>query len=211
MKIGIIGSGNIGGTLGALWAKKGHEVMFSSRHPQKLQSMVEQIGHGSSYGNVENAAKWGEINLLAVSYWTLEEALTSIERFLDNKILVDATNPLKWNDSNDGVIRMIPEGISAGSVMAKRLPNARIVKAFTMPPAEILKEPTKGTGGRIAVPIAGDDDEAKHIVSTLVEHAGFEPVDVGNLVQSSILDPGSKIWPRALTRKELLESLNHDK
>lgn len=94
MKIGILGSGAIGGTLGKLWAQAGHDVLFSSRHPETLASLVAQAGSRTHAGTVAQAASFGDVILLAVSYGTLGEALREINGKLNGKIVIDATNPV---------------------------------------------------------------------------------------------------------------------
>ncbi len=77
MKIGIIGSGGIGGTIGSLWAKAGHEVLFSSRNPEKLLSLVAETGNGARAGTSAQAAEFADVIFLAVYYWTTDQAISA--------------------------------------------------------------------------------------------------------------------------------------
>lgn len=206
MKIGIIGSGAIGGLLGKLWARAGHEVLFSSRHPDTLTSLVAQAGFRTHAGTVAQAASFGDVILLAVNYWTLDEVLREVNGKLDGKIIIDATNPLKWTPEA-GLERLIPPNITAGRVMAQRLPTARIVKAFTTVHAPKLESEAHRQGERIAIGMAGDDRAAKETVTQLIEDAGYFAVDIGSLDESAPLDPSGVLWNSAITAAELHQRL----
>ena len=206
MKIGIIGSGAIGGTIGRLWAQAGHKVMFSSRHPEKLSALVTHVGSNASAGTVSEAAQFGEVVLLAINYWTLEETLQQVNDKLNNKTVIDATNPLRWT-SEGKTERMIPQEVTAGRVMAQRLPTAQIVKAFSTVYAGSLKTEAHRHGEPLAIPMAGDDEAAKKTVAQLVKDAGYFPVDIGTLNQSEPLDPGGVLWNSAITEVEIRQRL----
>jgi predicted dinucleotide-binding enzyme len=94
MRIGIIGSGNVGSALGKIWGKNGHEIRFSSRNPEKLRALAESIGKNASYSLPVEAAKFGEVIALAVPWGQAENAIKSAGS-LEGKILIDCTNPLK--------------------------------------------------------------------------------------------------------------------
>ncbi len=215
MKIGIIGSGAIGGILGKLWAQAGHEVLFSSRHPEKLSSLVAQAGSHSRAGTVAEAAEFGDVILLAVNYGTLDEALRAVNGKLDDKIVIDATNPLQR--AAHGIERVIPQGVTAGRVMAQHLPSAHIVKAFTTVYAPYLASEAHRQGDLLAIgsasapwaiAMAGDNQAAKETVAQLIKDAGYLPVDIGTLDQSAPLDPGGVLWNSAITEAELRQRLN---
>jgi hypothetical protein len=206
MKIGIIGSGGVGGTLGKLWAKAGHEVLFSSRHPEKLASLVTEAGASSSAGMVAEAAQFGDVILLAVNYWTLDEALREVNDTLNGKIVIDATNPLKWSEAG-GLERMIPQDLTAGRVMAQRLPTARIVKAFTTVYAGTLASEAHREGDQVAIAMAGDDEGAKQTVAELIKDAGYVSVDIGTLDESQPLDPDGVLWNSVITEAEIRQRL----
>ncbi len=206
MKIGIIGSGAIGGILGKLWAQAGHEVLFSSRHPEKLSSLVAQAGSHSRAGTVAEAAEFGDVILLAVNYGTLDEALRAANGKLDDKIVIDTTNPLQR--AAHGIERVIPQGVTAGRVMAQHLPSAHIVKAFTTVYAPYLGSEAHRQSDLLAIAMAGDNQAAKETVAQLIKDAGYLPVDIGTLDQSAPLDPGGVLWNSAITEAELRQRLN---
>ena len=207
MKIGIIGSGAIGGILGKFWAQAGHEIVFSSRRPETLTSLVDQAGSHTRAGTVAQAAQFSDVILLAVNYGTLDEALREINGKLNGKIVIDATNPVKWTQER-GLERLIPQDITAGRVMAQRLPTARIVKAFTTVHAPQLESEAHRQGEPIAIAMAGDDQAAKETVTQLIEDAGYLAVDIGSLDESAPLDPSGVLWNNAITAAELHQRLN---
>ncbi|GAA3515204.1 NADPH-dependent F420 reductase [Aquimarina addita] len=199
--IGIIGSGSIGGLLGKFWANAGHKVMFSSRNPEKLTPLIDEIGNNAQAGSIVEASEFGDIVLLAVNYQTVDEALEKVRSLLDNKIVIDATNPLAYDD-NGKIFRMIPEDITAGEFMAKKLPNTKLIKSFTTLWSEYLRKESFRDDELLVMPISGDDEAAKNKVSQLIEQAGFLPYNLGTLKDSKPQDPGSPIWNKPLTLSE---------
>ena len=136
MKIGIIGAGKVGGGLGKLWARAGHQVFFSSRHPNRLSLLVEQAGPGASVGEVADAAGFGDVILFAPNFWSVDDALEAAGP-LKGKTVVDVTNPLEWNP-NGRMVRSLPVSTTAGEELAKKLPDALVVKAFSTVPASFI-------------------------------------------------------------------------
>src|SRR5271166_1822808 len=129
MRIGIIGAGKVGGGLGKLWVRAGNEVFFSSRHPNRLKALVEEAGPGAYCGTVADAALFGDVILFSPNFWGVDDALEAAGP-LKGKTVVDVTNPLEWNP-NDRMVRSLPESTTAGEELAKKLPDARVVKAFS--------------------------------------------------------------------------------
>lgn len=127
MKIGIIGAGGIGRLYAKRWTDAGHEVVVSSRNPDKLSDFTAETGIRAT--TAAEAAAFDEAILLAVNYGTLDEALRRIAPHVSGKLLIDATNPLEFVDG--AVTRTTPEEELAGVAMAARLPQARVGKAFT--------------------------------------------------------------------------------
>jgi 8-hydroxy-5-deazaflavin:NADPH oxidoreductase len=203
MKIGIIGSGRIGSTAGKLFAIAGHQVGLSnSRGPESLRGEVAQIGSHAEAMTVDEAARFGEVVLLAVPYRN-PEALPSPEA-VRGKIVIDAMN------AYSGTGGMIDLGESTSSEeTSRRLPGARIVKAFNTMYFETLKTGGKPGGqDRLVLFVAGDDAEAKNIVSRLIEEVGFAPVDSGSLRQGGRLQqPGSPIYNNPMTEAQAREAL----
>lgn len=195
MNIGIIGSGNVGGSLGKIWAKGGHKVMFSgSRDPQKLQELAKSTGHNARIGSVAEAAQFGEVVLLAVPWAGVEDALASVGT-IEGKILIDCTNPLK-PDLSGLVVGWTNSG---GEEVAKRAKGARVVKAFNIVGANIFQSESRLFGSqRIVLFYCGDDDAAKAVVASLIEDSGFEPIDVGPLSSARYLEPMEQLYEQII-------------
>ena len=196
MKIGIIGSGNIGGTLGQHWAKAGHEVMFSSRKPESLKPMAAAVD--AQTGTVQEAATFGEVILLAIPFGKIPDLAQQIGR-LDNKILIDATNPYPQRDGD--VARQVIEDTSqtATGYVAHQFPGAQTIKAFNSIYYKVLEEKAFRSGTqRIAVQVCGDDVQAKQTVKQLIEDIGFAPQDIGDLSSGTVFEPGATLYNQNL-------------
>lgn len=165
MKIASIGSGNMGGTLGRLWAAHGHQVMFGSRDPQsdKIRTLLQTAGMNAQAGTVQEAIAFGEVILLAVLPTEVERVLGEAGD-LNNKILINCTNRLDGKSADMEVLRL-----------AK---NARVVRTFNTLPWEVLANPQYGPINATAF-LSGDDSEAKGVVIQLSQDIGLDPVDVG--------------------------------
>lgn len=181
MKVGVIGSGRIGGNVGRLLARAGHEVLFSFSHEQaKLQSLAAETGNGSRAGTPREAAESGEAVLLAVPWWEIDNALRIAgveDGVLDGKVVIDATNPFRpgWIPMN------LPEGTTALRINSERMPASRVVKAFNTLTAGFQAESSGRVGpDRVVMFYAGDDADAKATVARLIDDAGFKPVEVGD-------------------------------
>ena len=174
MKIGIIGSGNIGGTLASLFAKAGHEVFISNtRGPQSLKDLVNALGSRAKAVTPEEAVAHGDVIVLAIP-WRNRDQLPAA-RLFDGKIVIDATNPYKPDLS----IYDLGDSTSSEEI-AKVMPRARLVKAFnTMYYRTLASEGKQSKDGRLTIFVAGDDAQAKQTVSNLIEEIGFTPVDSG--------------------------------
>ncbi|MFL6432427.1 MAG: NADPH-dependent F420 reductase [Nitrososphaeraceae archaeon] len=179
MKIGIIGSGNIGGTTARLFVNAGHVVAISnSRGPESLTSLVNSIGANIRAKKVEDAVKFGEVMLLAIP-WRRRQELLSVSELFDGKIVIDAMNPYSENFE---VIDL--DNSTSSEEVLKQIPSSRIVKAFNTIYYEHPRtkgNPNAAKEDRFAVFVAGDDLDAKVTVSKLIEDIGFAPVDTGSL------------------------------
>ena len=209
MKIGIIGSGNIGGTLGQHWAKAGHEVMFSSRHPEELKPMAEKAG--AKTGTIEEAAAFGEVILLAIPYGKVPDLAQQIGS-LDNKILIDAGNPYPQRDGDVAQQVIDDDDQTATGYVASQFPGAKTVKAFNSIYFKVLEEKAFRSGDdRIAVQVCGDDEQAKQTVKELIEEIGFAPQDLGDLSQGVLFEPDAPLYNKNLKiaqAEALLSQLN---
>ena len=185
MKIGIIGSGNMGSGLGRIWARKGHSVIFSySRSAEKLGGLAASVPHAKA-GTPAEACAGSEVILLAARWSDVSDALGQAGP-MDGKIVIDCTNPLKPDLSG----LALGCTTSAAEEVAKMLPGARVVKAFNTAFAQVYQEETRLFGSRRAAMFyCGDDAEAKTIVARLINDVGFEPVDSGPLISARCLEP----------------------
>ena len=204
MKIGIIGSGRIGGTLGALWVKAGHEVLFSSRHPDELKALVEPLGPAARTGTPKEAAVFGDVVLISVPYHAVPEVGRDFARELAGKVVLETGNPYP---SRDGEMAVAARNKGMGLASAEFLPGVRLVRAFNTIPSGALRSEAHRAGEQVAIPLGGDDKEALAVASRLVKDAGFEPVVVGPLARAKEFDIGTPVYSRALTARELRKAL----
>jgi len=205
MKIGILGAGHIGATAARLFARAGHEVALSnSRGPASLASLVEEINREAGAERVhataaQEAAAFGDVILLAVP-WRTKEAWPA-SGAVRGKIVIDAMNPY----TATGGIMDLGSSTSSEEV-AQRLPGARLVKAFNTIYWEHLAGQARADlplAKRRAIFLAGDDVEAKRVVSRLIEEIGFAPVDTGTLREGGrSQQPGTPVYNRNLTQEE---------
>lgn len=199
MKIGIIGSGNIGGTLGQHWAKVGHEVMFSSRHPEDLKPLAEKTG--AKAGTIAETAIFGDVILLAIPFGKVAEVAQQIGE-LTGKILVDATNPYPQRDG-DVARQVIASLHTSTDYVAQQFSGVHVVKAFNSIYFKVLEEQAFRSGDdRIAVQICSDDSFAKQTVKQLIEQIGFAPQDLGNLSQGKLFEPDAPLYNKNLKISE---------
>jgi len=205
LKIGTIGAGNLGGTIGELLAKAGHQVFFSSRHPDELQSLVERAGPNARAGTVSEAIEFGEVILLAVPYGAMPQISRDYADALAGKIVLDAGNPFP---SRDGPMAETALKKGAGVATAEYLPGARIVRAFNSINYRTFASEAHSQGDKLTVPLASDDGRALDVASQLVRDAGFESVIAGSLEQSRHFDNGSSLFLKTLTAEEMRKALH---
>ena len=204
MKIGFIGSGNIGGAIGELLAKAGHEVLFSSRNPDSLKPLVARVGPRARAGTPKEAIAFGDVVFLGVPYSSMPQIGQDYAGALKGKIVLDAGNP---NVRRDGPMAEAAVAKGAGVATAEHLPGARIVRAFNQLNFKVFLSEAHRAGDRIAVPLASDDPQALAVVSRLVTDAGFEPVVVGPLAAGKSFDSSQPIFLKAMTARELRTAL----
>lgn len=204
MKIGIIGTGQIGGTLAELWAKAGHELVISSRHPEQLRDLAERLGPKVRAGSPREAAAFGEAVLVSVPYGAFPQVGRDYARELKGKVVLDPGNPYP---SRDGEMAYEARKKGTGVADAEFFPGVRLVRAFNSLPHWELKSEAHRAGEKAAIPLAADDDEALKIAQRLVRDAGFEPVVVGGLSRAREFDVGTAVYGRAHTARELREAL----
>jgi predicted dinucleotide-binding enzyme len=189
MRIGMIGSGNVGSALGSVWVKAGHDVMFSSRHIEHDQALAARLGAGALAGTPREAAAFGDVVVVAVPYRALPEIGKDLADVLEEKVVIDTCNPFPHRD---GEIANWAREKGAGLASAELLPGARLVRAFNAVGASRMGSAHRDPG-RIGLPIAGDDDQALEVASRLIRDIGFEPVIVGGLEMGKYLVPRSEL------------------
>lgn len=185
-KIGIIGTGNVGSSLGARFRSAGYPVCFGVRKDKDVSDLLQRVG--ASKDTPAGAASWADVVFLAVPGKTAVEAARDLGE-LTGKVLVDCTNPVAWKD---GPIWDPPEEGSSAEAIAAAV-RATVVKAFNTFGAEFHLDPALGEGG-IDVQLAGDDADAKAKVAEIAQKAEFTPVDCGPLRNAALLENLAVLW-----------------
>jgi predicted dinucleotide-binding enzyme len=204
MRIGIIGSGNIGGTTARLLAAAGHEVFLShGGGPESLRDQVQALGDRARAVTIEQAAEFGQVVFLAIPWRSRGDLPADLLR---GKTVVDATNPYRPDFS----LYDLGDSTSSEEV-ARALPEARLVKAFNTLYARDLAargDPELPIAERIAIFVAGDDPQAKAEVAQLVDDIGFAPIDTGSLRDGGRLQQaGGPLYSRIMTGGEARAAL----
>jgi predicted dinucleotide-binding enzyme len=204
VRVGVIGSGHIGGTIGGLWVKSGHPVLFSSRHPEELKDLAAGLGPLAQAGAVGQAIAFGDALLVAVPYGALPQIGRDYVDALKGKIVLDACNAVP---ARDGSIADEVEHDGIGVTSEKYLSGTRLVRAFNTLSYMIFAREANRPDPKLAVPIAGDDPEALRVAELLVRDAGFDPVVVGKLVDARVFQRGGRGYGQAVTAAELKQKL----
>jgi len=204
-RIGIIGAGDMGGTLGRLWINAGYSVLFSSRHPQELQPLISSLGTRAQAGTPAQAAQYGDVVVMAVPYGALPALGKALVGTLRGKVVLDVANPYPYRDGDTA-----RQALQAGSGVysARLFPGARLVRGFNSLTASSLAASAHQAGEKVAVPLAGDDKGALNTVSQLTTAAGFTPVVVGGLAAADVFQPGGPLFLRTLTVDELQRAID---
>ncbi|HEX6096614.1 MAG TPA: NAD(P)-binding domain-containing protein [Thermoanaerobaculia bacterium] len=192
VRVGILGSGDVGRVLAAGFAGLGHDVKIGSRDPQKLADWAEAAGPHVSTGTFAETARFGDILVLATLGVATEEAirLAGVDAF-EGKVVIDATNPL---DFSTGAPRLsIGHTDSLGEVIQRLLPRTRVVKAFNTVGNALMINPQL-PGGPPDMFICGNDEDAKKIVTQICKHFGWGVVDIGGIEGSRHLEPMCMVW-----------------
>ena len=189
MKIAILGAGNVGGTLGKSWAKKGHQVFFGVRHPddEKTQNLIKEIGDNARAGTNEDAIAFSNIIVLALPWQVVPMVLEAND--LSNKIIIDATNPLKPDFSG----LEIGFDTSGAEQVAQWAKGAKVFKSFNQTGWENMENPVYD-GKPSVMLVCGNDNEAKKTVLQLVSDIGFEAIDAGGLEVARLIEPFGMTW-----------------
>lgn len=190
LKIGVIGSGRVGGTLGGVWVKAGHEVMFSSRDLEHDKKLAASLGPNARPGTPREAAAFGEVLLISVPYRALPDVGKDLGNLVKGKVVIDTCNPIP---SRDGDIATWAREKGAGLASAELLPEARIVRAFNAIGYARMGAAHEQHGERIGMPIAGDDPKAIELAARLIREIGYEPVLIGGIAMGKYLMPGTPL------------------
>jgi len=206
MKIGIIGSGHIGGTLTRRLAQLGHEVFVAnSRGPETLAGLAQETG--AKAVTVKEAARAGEVVVVTIPEGKIPELPKDLFAGVpENVVVVDTGN--YYPQQRDGRIEGIEGGLTESRWVENQL-GRPVVKAFNNIYAQHLMDMGKppGADGRIALPVAGDDRRAKGAVMKLVDELGFDAVDAGSLDESWRQQPGSPVYTKDLDAKGVQQAL----
>jgi predicted dinucleotide-binding enzyme len=209
MKIGIIGAGSIGATAAKLFVNAGHDVAISnSRGPESLKGLVAELGNKAKAVTVEEAARFGDVILISIPFAKYKSLPADA---FNGKIVMDSNN---YYSNRDGNFPELDQGKTTSSeLLASHLRGARVVKAFNT----IWFEHLKSQGNtqlpiedRRAIFFAGDDAEANHVVSKLIEEIGFAAVDTGSLPEGGkAQQPGTPVYNKELTATQAMIVLSN--
>ena len=204
IKVGVIGSGNIGSAIGGLWAKAGYEVMFSDREAAQSKRAAEAAGGKARTGSVREAAAFGDAVLIAVPWGALPAVYKEAGDLLKGKVVIDPNNPIPSRDG-DAAVQAREKG--AAATTATLLPGARLVRTFNSWGWSSMQSNANRTP-RMAMPVAADDPAALKIGLRMVQDAGFDAVAAGSLAASRAFDLGSPVSGRVMTAAEMRQALN---
>ncbi len=206
MNIGIVGSGKIGSVVGTLWARAGHKVCFSSRHPEQLDGLVHDAGPNASRATIEDALAFGDVILLSIPYGSVERFGQVHGGRLRGKVVIETGNPYP---QRDGAIadEVRTSGQGTGHWSARWLPGVRLVRGFNSVWDQTLAKEAHRTEPRIGIPLASDDPKALEIAAGLVRDAGFDPVIVGPLARAREFDVGTPVYASNMSGPEVRQRL----
>jgi len=203
--IATIGAGHIGGTIGGLWVKNGHKVFFSSRHPEELKDLIASLGPLAQAWNVDQAIAFANVVLLTVPYGAIPQIGKDHASALKGKIVLDTCNAVA---ARDGAVADEVEANGIGVTSQKYLPGTRLVRAFNTMSYRTFASEANRPDPKLAVPIAGDDQDAVQVAAGLVRDAGFEPVVVGKLADAKLFQRGGPGYGQQVSAAELKQKLS---
>jgi predicted dinucleotide-binding enzyme len=189
LKIGIIGYGNVGGTLGRRWAEIGHDVTFGVRDKTspKVTELLNSITTTASATDVDSALQLSDIIVLATPWDAVQDILKNKDS-INSKIVIDCTNPLSGIDG-----LTIGTTSSAGEKVSMWAHGAKVVKAFNSTGSKNMDNPKYGED-RAVMFVCGEDNDAKNLTKNLVEELGFDAIDAGGIIASRWLEPLAMLW-----------------
>ena len=205
MNIGIIGTGKIGGTLAEKLAAAGHDVAIANAHgPHSLEDKARSLGENVCAMTVDEAARHGEVVIVSIPFGDYRSLPPEPLR---GKIVVDTGN--YYPDRDGHFPELDGDRTTSTELVADHLQGARVVKAFNAVRWTVLKEEGTPQGaGRLAMPLAGDDAEAKRVVADLIDQVGFDPVDAGDLAHGGrLIQPGAPVYVAHMSAAEMRRRL----
>jgi predicted dinucleotide-binding enzyme len=205
MRIGIIGTGDIGGALARHWAAAGHELVISSRHPEQLSGLARELGPRVKTGTPREAAAFGEVVLVSVPYHATAQVGRDFATELKGKVVLDTGNPYP---SRDGEMAVRDRQRGTGVASKEYLPGTRLVRAFNAINAGPLAREAFRRPEKIGIPLASDFPDALKVASQLVSDAGFDPVVVGDLSRARDFDYGTPVYVRSYSAREIRAELD---
>jgi predicted dinucleotide-binding enzyme len=187
MRIGILGSGLMGGKLGTLFARAGHDVVFSyARSRGKLETLARDAGPTARAGSPREAVQDADVLLFSVHWNRVDDVLRQAGD-LSGKVVVTCSLPMDDDDTD----LIVAHTASGAEVLARKAAGARVVSAFGTVPSEVLAAvfEARHGGARPSLVYCGDDEHAKTIAAQLIRDVGFDPVDAGPLQAARYLEP----------------------
>jgi predicted dinucleotide-binding enzyme len=196
--IAIIGTGDMGDSLGPQFASMGYEVIYGSRNPEsdKAKSLIKMTGNNARVESQADAAAAGEVVILAVSWPAMEAVAKNLD--LDGKVVIDIS--VAWQQGEDGYPETTIEP-SAAELIQEWNPKAKVVKTFATAGSNIIDDPS-GAGGAVTMPVASDFRDAKELAAKLVAEMGFDPVDFGPLRMAHIIEEMQVMWVIPVVQKQ---------
>ena len=194
MTTAVIGVGNIGGALARHLVRGGEPVVLAAKDESRAQGLAQELGQLARAASVEDAIASADVVVFAVYLDVMKELIAKDAGLLDGKVVVDPSNPIGFDESGN-VMRTLPDGQSAGSVVAGLLPaGAHYVKAFGALGADALASAANRAPRRAVMFYATDDDAAAAAVERLISAAGFEPLKVGGVAAAGRIEvPGGDL------------------
>lgn len=179
MRIAILGGGHVGGALGTVWSRKGHEIYFGLRDPQApdVHVLLAGCGDRAQAGTPADAVAFAEMIVIALPFGAVEPVLASLD--LDGKIVIDCTNP--------------PPGVAGVESVAKICLGAKLAKCFNITGANNMANP-RYTGGAAVMFACADDADAKTAAMKLAVDADFEACDLGPLSNAGLMESFARMW-----------------
>lgn len=194
MKVGIVGSGEVARALSRGFVELGHEVRLGSRSPEKLADHVGALGQLASAGTFAQAAKFGELAVVATQWSGTEQALelAGAARSLAGKVVIDVTNPLVFGEGGPPSLAL-GHTDSGGEQVQRWLPDSRVVKAFNIVGNPHMFRPDFPNGPPTMF-ICGNDESARRIVAGVCQDFGWEVIDIGGIEGARLLEPLCILW-----------------